>query len=103
MGFGKHPANRSLHMSDAMTTISEVHSEDACYYGNRPDWLIVLSRHRDSGILANSNFESALEAMGGESECVAVEQSSHWAVGWVEYLIVNPVDSALVAQALHCA
>jgi len=82
-----------------MTTLAKAHSESACYYGERPDWLIVLTRCRDSEILSNSNFESALSALGGESEYVGVERSSHWAVGWVEYLVIDPSQAELVKQA----
>lgn len=82
-----------------MTTLHEAHSSDAHYFGERPDWLIVLSRNRDSDCLEQSNFESAFATLGGESDTVSVERSSHWAVGWVEYLVVDPANSKRVRRA----
>jgi hypothetical protein len=86
-------------MDTNMVTLAAEHSRDACYYGERGEWLIVLSRHRDSDCLTQSNFESALAALGGEGEHVAIERSNHWAVGWVEYLVVDPAQGEIVAQA----
>ena len=56
--------------------------------------------HRDSDALARSNFKVALELLGGESACedacddghtcaVLVVRDSHWAVGWIEYILVH--------------
>lgn len=81
------------------TTLREAHSRDACYFGDRPDWLVVLSRHRDSDISDQSNFDSALEMLGGEGEYVAVEESSHWAVGWVRYIAIAPGRLGLIEIA----
>jgi hypothetical protein len=82
-----------------MNTVADAFKHDAIYFGDREDWLIVLGRNRDSGAITNSNFETALKQLGGEGEHVAVENASHWACGWVEYLIVDPANEALVAQA----
>lgn len=50
-----------------------------------------MGRHRDSEILDNSNFESATELLGGESEDngVIIARAGHWAVGWVETLMIH--------------
>jgi hypothetical protein len=63
----------------------------ANYMGEIPDktWLVVLTRNRDSEILSESNFESALEMLGGESEKVQVFRFGHWACGWWEALAVS--------------
>lgn len=93
-----------------MKTMREEHSKSAAYWGEFPDWLIVLARHRDSDVLANSNFECAKKKLksisksynadtGEEFENVIVESSTHWAVGWVEYLIINPNHKGLVESA----
>lgn len=71
------------------------------YWGEREDWLIVAAQHRDSDVLDQSNFavsRKMLKEVGEEGEDWAVEQFSHWAVGWVEYLIVNPQSTAAVAK-----
>jgi len=62
----------------------------ACYWGERGEWYIVAAQHRDSESIDRSNFAVLLQKLGGESETVAVERASHWAVGWLEYLIVRP-------------
>ena len=60
------------------------------YVGETPprDWLVVLGRNRDSDVLSESNWESALLLLCGESESVRVFRFGHWACGWIEYLCV---------------
>lgn len=60
------------------------------YYGKKGDWLVVYGQHRDSEQLVRSNFRSILKALGGESRSVAIERFGHWAVGWVESILVSP-------------
>jgi hypothetical protein len=61
----------------------------------REDWLIVpVSRNRDSGMLDESNFEAALEILGGESDDVEVHRFGHWGPGWYEIIIVRPGSKA---------
>ncbi len=52
----------------------------------------VIGRCRDSDLLAQSNFEVALDRLGGESATVEVIRDSHWAVGWVENIRVSKRD-----------
>lgn len=60
------------------------------YSGGIPDpqWLVVMTRNRDSDILTESNWESALGMLGGESDSVQVFRFGHWACGWWEALCV---------------
>lgn len=58
------------------------------YIGPDHDGYILIGRNRDSDILTNCNFDVALNMMGGESDHVEVIRDSHWAVGWVEYILV---------------
>lgn len=64
----------------------------ANYAGEIPDakWHVVLTRNRDSDILTESNWETALDELGGESEENGVEvfHFGHWACGWWEALCV---------------
>lgn len=64
-----------------------------------------LGRHRDSDALTRSNFRVALEMLGGESLCecdgecsgehaVIVTRAGHWAVGWVEEILVHASATA---------
>jgi hypothetical protein len=60
------------------------------------DFVVVVGRSRDSDLYAESNFEVALERLGGEDEesGVLVARSGHWAVGWVECLLVHTKATA---------
>lgn len=58
---------------------------------NRQYWLVLpVSRNRDSGPFDESNFQSALARLGGESRTVEVHRFGHWANGWFEVILVNP-------------
>lgn len=70
--------------------MADAFRSDAAYWGERGQWYIVAAQTRDSDCLSRSNFAVLLKALGGEGEAVAVEEASHWACGWVQYLIVRP-------------
>lgn len=56
-------------------------------------WLKGPGRGRDSDHMAESNFEAALEMLGGEREgIVEVHRFGHWACGWFEHILVNPAN-----------
>lgn len=84
-----------------MTTMSEAHSRNAAYWGESGDWLIVISVHRDSDCLSRSNYDAVKEILGaieGAVDHLSEERSSHWAVGWVDCLIIDPSWDAGVAR-----
>ena len=56
------------------------------------DWRVTsFARHRDSECWQESNFHVALRELGGETtDRVAVLRFGHWAVGWVEHILVAP-------------
>ena len=63
----------------------------------KDSWLVVLSRHRDSGHAANSNFDAAFERIrkiDPEGEHSDTYGGGHFAVGWVEAVIVKPDSPA---------
>ena len=65
------------------------------------DFLVVLSHSRDSGILEESNWETALTMLGGESTTVQVHRFGHWACGWFELILVDPnSEQAEIAQEI---
>jgi len=68
-------------------------------------YYIVVGRSRDSDALENSNFETALEMLGGEDEeaGVIVAKAGHWAVGWVEELLVskNAPEKVAIAEQIE--
>jgi hypothetical protein len=67
------------------------------YWGENGEWLVAAGRHRDSDVLERSNFLEMLHRLGGEGEAVTVERETHWAVGWVEHMLIDPADTARVA------
>lgn len=56
-------------------------------------WAFTISRHRDSGLLDNSNFE-VIEADLSRRfpDDISVTHASHWAVGWIDHLTVRMLD-----------
>ena len=54
-----------------------------------PEWHKVLTRSRDSDLLTESNWECALQRLGGEGEDVEIHRFGHWACGWWEALAVR--------------
>ena len=72
-----------------MTTLAEAHNgPDASYSGGQGDWIIVTTQHRDSDVLTRSNFAAIAEDLDAE-----ISRSGHWAVGWIEYAILEPTFS----------
>jgi hypothetical protein len=56
------------------------------------DYYVLLSHHRDSGLVEKSNFNSALKALNGESDTVKVIRFSHWLCGWIEMILIHESD-----------
>lgn len=71
----------------------------SCYFGGRGQWLIAAAMHRDSDCLARSNFRTMQKRLEWAGNLVQIERFSHWAVGWVDYLLVQPDATALVREA----
>lgn len=62
---------------------------------DRQEWLVVpVSRNRDSGPFAESNFSAALSALDGESDDCEVYRFGHWGPGWFEIILVRPGSEA---------
>jgi hypothetical protein len=87
-----------------MQTFNEMHamlnaSGNPCgYWGEHGDWLVAMGQHRDSDILTRCNWKvliRRLDALELEDAYVA-ESESHWAVGWVEHLLINPACQAAI-------
>ena len=72
---------------------------------DRQDWLVLpVTRNRDSQSLAESNFTTALEILGSESETVEVHRFGHWGPGWFEIILVHPsrfADAQAIADRLE--
>lgn len=62
------------------------------YWGENGEWLVAMGRHRDSDLLTNSNWDvfiAMLDKLDIE-DAYTIESESHWAVGWVEHILINP-------------
>jgi hypothetical protein len=60
---------------------------------DRSQYYVVYGQHRDSDTLTQSNFQSMLRVLGGESDTVLVLRDSHFAVGWIETIYIHESDS----------
>jgi len=77
------------------------------YFGPSWDgWKVFLTRTRDSGLLTNHNFETALARLkalpkvkGVGKDNVRVVRDSHWACGWVEWIAIHPRNKAAIDLA----
>lgn len=65
------------------------------------DLVVVAGRNRDSETLTESNFASALEMLGGESDTVQVHRFGHWGCGWFELILVDPKDEMALQIAYN--
>lgn len=59
-------------------------------------WLCGPAYTRDSEILCQSNFDAALEMLGGESKHVQVRDVGHWGCGWFKQIMINSKSKAKV-------
>jgi len=94
-----------------MKTLSEYFKRDSAYWGERSDWLVACTTSRDADCLDRSNWRSFIKALGGTGEQtgqkgsaditddVAIEEANHWAVGWVQYLLISPRAGDLISKA----
>ncbi len=88
---------------DVMCNPSGLDSMSNCA-GTIPDssLLVLVTRSRDSDVLTESNFETALSRLGGESDNVHVIRFGHWACGWWEALcVVDNTPEAKLASEMH--
>lgn len=74
------------------------------YWGERQEWLIALTVHRDSDALERSNWDVITDDLLANfpTDHTAIETFSNWAVGWNMVLLVRP-GTAAVARAQEWA
>jgi hypothetical protein len=93
-----------------MTTLIENtrSAGSSAYFGERGSWFIAAAVHRDSDCLTRSNFDvfkrelnalPEVKAWSGDESPIQIERFTHWAVGWCDYLIIDPACQAAVALA----
>ena len=55
------------------------------------NWFVLpTGQNRDSDCLDRSNFDCAVDILGGESDNVVIHRFNHWACGWLEIIVVKP-------------
>ena len=71
------------------------------YIGERYDnCFVVYTHHRDSDVLQESNWRSIIRHFDANPHInYKVVRASHWAVGWVEMILVEDHDIASVCFA----
>ena len=95
-----------------MRTFDQMHDDcnkagqPCAYFGESGDWLCAAGRSRDSDILEASNWQALinlLDKLGDEPEAYRIESEGHWAVGWVETLLINPghPEAIAIAEKAH--
>lgn len=82
-----------------LAPLSDAFKKYSCYWGELGNWLIAYSTHRDANTLNRSNWAVLLKRLGGESETVQIERASHWAVGWLERIVIKPDASDKITIA----
>lgn len=94
-GCGKpRRSKRFFRMADAF-------KENAFYFGGRGRWWVVAAQHRDSTALDRSNFAAMRRLIEDAKGGYAIESAGHWAVGWLEYLLVDGRDRNALRAAIH--
>ena len=98
-----------LSLEKAKDTLTETIWERPEYYGgfNPVGEYVLYSRNRDSDALENSNYVSMFKHLREAAEALGAPNSvydwraSHWACGWVEYLMLKPdaPESLLIEAA----
>lgn len=78
--------------------VREAFIRDSSYYGENGQHYIVASVNRDSGAVDRANWEAMVLAIPSAT----IERASHWACGWVDYLLVAPGDRAGLREAIYC-
>lgn len=69
---------------------------DFAYYGEHGDWLVTLAQTRDSDQVERSNWRYITSGiLLAYPDDAVIESMSHWAVGWVEYLLIRPGSPAV--------
>lgn len=88
-----------------MQTLQEHHGRHGHYYGDHGHYLVATTTHRDAEAMTRANwlvFCRTVEPHMPDGMPL-IERSSHWAVGWVDYLLIDPEDKECIAavEKLH--
>lgn len=86
-------------MDNELRTWKEINSSGIDGYSNymgnteHENMYVLLSRSRDADVLTESNFQTAIDRLGGESKTVQILRFNHWACGWFEQILIDGKDT----------
>ncbi len=87
-----------------MLKLQEFFGKDSFYRGNNGEWYVVFDYSRDSEIIDRANLHDIKKLYGIDGKIdgefppdICIERASHWAVGWIEYILINPDNAEFVA------
>lgn len=63
------------------------------------EYYVFLAKTRDANTLDESNFDTGLAALGGESDTVIVAREGHWAVGHINVIYIHETNIEALKQA----
>lgn len=89
-----------------MKTITEMFADlnakgfPCAYHDDDGDqWRVTgIGQNRDSGLLDRVNFTSAIKILENAGIDHDVKRARHWAVGWVEDLVIRADDDKAIAE-----
>ena len=68
------------------------------YFGDKGAWLVAYVKNRDSELIEEINFEVFIREFKAagltEGKDYDIERASHWACGWIDFLVVPPGSQA---------
>ena len=58
---------------------------------DRQNWIVCpTGQYKGSELWKQSNFQTAVKILGGESDTVEIHRFTHWSCGWLEIILVHP-------------
>jgi hypothetical protein len=86
-----------------MTTLNNISKwkYDSNYVGeDYSEYYVVLTKHRDSDLIQESNFDCVQRDIeAGFIDSTEVIRLNHWAVGWVELLLIHESNLEALIEA----
>jgi len=87
-----------------MYRMQEYFGKDSAYFGSNGNWYVVFDYSRNSSTIDNANLQVIKKLYGIDRKIdgefppdICIECASHWAFGWIEYILINPDSAEFVA------
>jgi len=82
-----------------MLKMKEFFGKDSCYFGENGEWYVLFNYFRDADMIDMANLEYIRSFFDMNHVDIAIERASHWAFGWIEYILINPDNTEFVRAA----